>query len=61
MRVFVVRRVIVSFFIVLASTALMYVLVALSGNPLQDLLEYNGPDRTVLARLLNLHRGSSCA
>jgi peptide/nickel transport system permease protein len=45
MRVFVVRRVIVSFFIVLASTALMYVLVALSGNPLQDLLEYNGPDR----------------
>jgi peptide/nickel transport system permease protein len=45
MRVFVVRRVIVSFFIVLASTALMYVLVALSGNPLEDLLEYNGPDR----------------
>jgi peptide/nickel transport system permease protein len=45
MRVFVVRRVVVSFFIILASTALMYVLVALSGNPLQDLLEYNGPDR----------------
>ena len=42
---FVVRRVVVSFFIVLASTALMYVLVALSGNPLKDLLEYNGPGR----------------
>jgi peptide/nickel transport system permease protein len=45
MRVFIVRRVVVSFFIVLASTALMYVLVALSGNPLQDLLESNSPDR----------------
>jgi len=45
MRVFVVRRVVVSFFIVLASTALMYVLVALSGNPLKDLLAYNGPGR----------------
>ena len=45
MLVFIVRRVIVSGFIVLASTALMYVLVALSGNPLQDLLELNGPSR----------------
>jgi len=45
MPVFVVRRVVVSFFIVLASTALMYVLVAFSGNPLKDLLEYNGPGR----------------
>lgn len=45
MLVFIVRRVIVSFFIVLASTALMYLLVALSGNPLEDLLEYNGPGR----------------
>jgi peptide/nickel transport system permease protein len=45
MAVFVTRRLIVSFFIVLASTALMYVLVALSGNPLHDLLEYSGPGR----------------
>ena len=45
MPVFVARRVVVSFFIVLASTALMYVLVAMSGNPLEDLLEYNGPGR----------------
>ncbi|NMR19866.1 ABC transporter permease [Cellulomonas fimi] len=41
----VVRRLLVSLLVVLASTALMYGLVALSGNPLQDLLEYSGPDR----------------
>jgi len=45
MPVFVVRRVLGSFFIVLASTALMYVLVALSGNPLTDLVESTGPGR----------------
>jgi len=55
--VFIVRRVIVSFFIVLASTSLMYVLVALSGNPLKDLLEYNGPGRAgrIAARTAALH------
>ncbi len=45
MLVFVARRLVVSFFILLASTALTYVLVALSGNPLQDLLEDRGPTR----------------
>ena len=57
MFVFVVRRVVVSFFIVLASTALMYTLVALSGNPLKDLLEYNGPGREarIAARTAALH------
>jgi len=57
MAVFVTRRLIVSFFIVLASTALMYVLVALSGNPLTDLLEYSGPGRAerIAARTRALH------
>ena len=45
MLVFVVRRLVVSFFILLASTALTYFLVAYSGNPLQDLLELRGPQR----------------
>ena len=37
MTVFVVRRLIVSFFILLASTLLVYVLVAQSGDPYWDL------------------------
>ncbi len=45
MLVFVTRRLVVSFFILLASTALTYFLVAFSGNPLQDLLELRGPQR----------------
>ncbi len=45
MLVFVTRRLVVSFFILLASTALTYFLVAYSGNPLQDLLELRGPQR----------------
>jgi len=45
MLIFVTRRVVVSFFIVIASTALTYFLVAYSGNPLDDLLELRGPDR----------------
>jgi len=58
MLVFVARRLVVSFFIVLASTALMYALVAASGNPLHDLQEYNGPGReariAARTRALNL-------
>ena len=57
MLAFIVRRAVASFFIVLASTALMYALVALSGNPLRDLLELNGPDRAerIAARTAALH------
>lgn len=58
MPVFIARRLIVSFFIVLASTALMYVLVALSGNPLHDLMESTAPGReakiAARTRALNL-------
>src|SRR5690349_12795218 len=45
MLVFVTRRLVVSFFILLASTALTYFLVAYSGNPLNDLFELRGPQR----------------
>ena len=45
MLVFVARRLVVSFFILLASTALTFFLVAYSGNPLQDLLELRGSQR----------------
>ncbi len=37
MAVFIVRRLIVSFFVLLAATFLMYVLTANAGNPLEDL------------------------
>ncbi|QTE28830.1 ABC transporter permease [Pengzhenrongella sicca] len=46
MLVYAVRRAVASTLLVLVSTAVMYVLVALSGNPLRDLLAYNGPGRT---------------
>ena len=57
MLVFVTRRLVVSFFILLASTALTFFLVAYSGNPLQDLLELRGPQRDakVAARTQSLH------
>src|SRR6478752_10638636 len=45
MLVFVTRRLVVSFFILLASTALTFFLVAYSGNPLADLFELRGPTR----------------
>lgn len=45
MLVFIARRLVVSFFIILASTALTYALVSYSDNPLKDLLELNGPTR----------------
>lgn len=60
MLVFIARRLVVSFFILLASTALTYVLVAISGNPLQDLFEDRGPtrDAKIAARTLNLNLDS---
>ena len=42
---FIARRLIVSFFVLLASTFLMYVLTALSGDPLADTREMTGPQR----------------
>lgn len=45
MLVFITRRIVVSFFVLLASTALTYFLVANSGNPLQDLLELRASQR----------------
>ncbi|RIJ77812.1 ABC transporter permease subunit [Nakamurella silvestris] len=61
MLVFIVRRLVVSFFIVLASTALTFLLVALSGNPLGDLLELRGPtrDAKIALRTQSLHLNSS--
>jgi peptide/nickel transport system permease protein len=46
--VFVVRRLIVSFLILLASTFLIYVLVANAGDPLADLRTNSSPDRQSL-------------
>jgi peptide/nickel transport system permease protein len=58
MLVFIVRRVIISFFILLAATFVMYLLTANSGNPLGDLQESQAPNREALIeariRLLNL-------
>ena len=48
MATFVVRRLIASIFIFLAATYLMYMLTALSGNPLRDLLESNAPNKESL-------------
>lgn len=58
MLVFIVRRVFVSFFVLLAGTFIMYLLVSFSGNPLDDLLESRAPNRDQLiqarSELLNL-------
>ncbi|HEY9409705.1 MAG TPA: ABC transporter permease [Jiangellaceae bacterium] len=48
MLVFIVRRVIISFFVLLAGTFIMYLLVANAGNPLGDLLESRAPNRDAL-------------
>jgi peptide/nickel transport system permease protein len=45
MAVFIVRRLIVSFFVLLAATFLMYVLVANAGDPLEDLRQLQSQDR----------------
>ncbi len=48
MAVFITRRLIISFFILLASTFIVYVLVALSGDPLEDLYQNQTPQREAL-------------
>ena len=48
MATFVVRRLIASIFIFLAATYLMYNLVALSGDPLQDLRDSSSPNKQQL-------------
>jgi len=54
---FVVRRLIASIFIFLAATYLMYILTALSGDPLEDLRTGNAPNKAELiaARTQLLH------
>ncbi len=58
MAAFVIRRLIASFFVLLAATFLMYNLVAFSGDPLEDLRTSNAPNKEQLiesrTRLLNL-------
>ena len=57
MATFVVRRLIASVFIFLAATYLMYILVALSGDPLEDLRTSTAPNKQQLieARTALLH------
>ncbi|MGX5681539.1 ABC transporter permease [Schumannella luteola] len=58
MATFVVRRLIASIFIFIAATYLMYILVALSGDPLEDLRTSSAPNKQQLIEartaLLNL-------
>ena len=58
MATFVVRRLIASIFILLAATYLMYILTALSGDPLEDLRTSAAPNKAELiaarTRLLDL-------
>lgn len=55
---FIVRRLIASVFVLLAATFLMYMLVSLSGDPLQELRQSNSPNKQQLIdsriKLLNL-------
>ncbi|MBX3098375.1 MAG: ABC transporter permease subunit [Salinibacterium sp.] len=57
MATFVVRRLIASIFIFLAATYLMYILVSLSGDPLEDLRTSTAPNKLQLieARTMLLH------
>ncbi|MCU1440220.1 MAG: transporter permease [Rhodoglobus sp.] len=57
MATFVVRRLIASIFILLAATYLMYILTALSGDPLEDLRTSTAPNKQQLieARTQLLH------
>jgi len=54
---FIGRRLAVSFFILLAATAVMFFLTAASGDPLADLAELRGPDKEsrIAARTEALH------
>ncbi|WP_168628014.1 MULTISPECIES: ABC transporter permease [unclassified Cryobacterium] len=55
---FIIRRLIASIFVLFAATFLMYLLTALSGDPLQELRESNAPNKAELmearTKLLNL-------
>mgnify|MGYP003559020280 CR=1 FL=1 len=57
MATFIVRRLIASIFIFLAATYLMYILTALSGDPLEDLRTSTAPNKQQLieARTALLH------
>ncbi|MGL4305561.1 MAG: ABC transporter permease subunit [Mycobacteriaceae bacterium] len=58
MLTFVVRRIIASILVLLAASYLMYLLIAFSGNPLEDLLESSAPNKQQLiesrTQMLNL-------
>ena len=55
---FIIRRLIASIFVLFAATFLMYILVSLSGDPLEELRQSNAPNKAELmearTRLLNL-------
>lgn len=55
---FIIRRLIASIFVLFAATFLMYLLVSLSGDPLEDLRQGNAPNKAELmqarTKLLNL-------
>jgi peptide/nickel transport system permease protein len=55
---FIIRRLIASIFVLFAATFLMYILTALSGDPLEDLRQGNAPNKAELiearTQLLNL-------
>jgi peptide/nickel transport system permease protein len=55
---FIIRRLIASIFVLFAATFLMYILTALSGDPLEDLRQGNAPNKAELidarTKLLNL-------
>ncbi|MFF5208228.1 ABC transporter permease [Streptosporangium sp. NPDC000396] len=47
MLVFIARRLVISFFVLLAATFIIYVLTALSGDPLEDLRQDNSPNKAL--------------
>ena len=55
---FIIRRLIASIFVLFAATFLMYILTAISGDPLEELRQGNAPNKAELiearTRLLNL-------
>jgi peptide/nickel transport system permease protein len=57
MPVYIARRLVVSFFILLAATALVFWLVSISGDPLEDLYADPSPDRQtrIEERVRRLH------
>ena len=57
---FIVKRTIISFFIMLAATTLMYFLTISSGDPFEDLGETSGPEKaaTIAARTPTCQAGT---